>query len=44
MTDFAALIDRVIERQARGRLAEFVAGYEHVEFGRKRKLGHVDKA
>lgn len=38
MTDFAAMIDRVIERQTRGRLARFVASYEHVEFGRKRKL------
>ena len=38
MTDFADLIDGVIERQTRSNLNHFLRRYEHIEFGRKREL------
>jgi hypothetical protein len=38
MTDFAALIERAIERDLRSRFITFLASYEHVEFGRAREL------
>ena len=38
MTDFAALIEHAIERDLRSRFITFLANYEHVEFGRSRKL------
>ncbi len=38
MTNFAALIDRAIARDTRTKLTAFLTIFEHVEFGRSRKL------
>lgn len=38
MTDFAALIERAVQRDLRGRLVEFLSRHRHLEFGRSRKL------
>jgi hypothetical protein len=44
MTDFAALLDRVIAREIRGHLTQFLTSYEHVEFGRARPLDVLEIA
>lgn len=44
MTDLADLIDGVIERQTRANLVGFLADYELIEFGRKRKLDASETA
>ena len=38
MMDFAALIERAIERDLRARFIRFLSAYAHVEFGRARNL------
>jgi hypothetical protein len=43
MMDFAALIERAIERELRSRLVAFLGTYKHVEFGVPRPLA-LDEA
>ncbi len=38
MTNFAALIDRAIARDTRTKLTAFLTIFEHLEFGRSRRL------
>lgn len=38
VTDFAAMMDRVVARKTREHLATFLASYAHIEFGEPRSL------